>query len=88
MGFVYTLAFYILGRIYLIKMSKLSLNSIYIAQSAGAVEYTNYISAEGYTPPHECPRYDAKQSDGEAPVILELWRMQSTPSLPSLLGSS
>ena len=29
--------------------------------------------------------YDTKQSDGEVPVMLELWGMQSTPSLPSLL---
>ena len=28
--------------------------------------------------------YDTKQSDGEVPVILELWRIWSTPSLPSL----
>ena len=28
-----------------------------------------------------------KQSDGEVPVILELWGLQSTPSLPSLPGS-
>ena len=28
--------------------------------------------------------YDTKQSDGEAPVIMELWGMWSTPSLPSL----
>ena len=27
-----------------------------------------------------------KQSDVAAPVILELWRMWSTPSLPSLPG--
>ena len=27
-----------------------------------------------------------KQSDGKAPVILELWEMQSIPSLPSLPG--
>ena len=32
------------------------------------------------------PRYDTKQSDGEAPVMLELWGMRSTPLLPSLLG--
>ena len=25
-----------------------------------------------------------KKSDGEGPVMLELWRMQDTPSLPSL----
>ena len=35
--------------------------------------------------PHiECPGYDTKQSDGKAPVILELWGMQSSTSLPSL----
>ena len=33
-----------------------------------------------------CPEYDTKPSDGEAPVILELWRMQNTSSLPSLPG--
>ena len=29
-----------------------------------------------------CPGYDTKQSDGEAPVMLELWGMQSISSLP------
>ena len=38
-------------------------------------------------PPNECPRYDIKQSDGEALVMLEFWGMQSTPSLPVLPGS-
>ena len=35
---------------------------------------------------NECPVYDIKLSDGEAPVLLELWEMQSTCSLPSLPG--
>ena len=35
---------------------------------------------------NECPRYDTKQSDSEAPVMLELWEMRSTTSLPSLPG--
>ena len=39
-----------------------------IAQSAGAVEYIDCFSA----------------TDGEVPVMLELWGMRSTPSLPSL----
>ena len=34
-----------------------------LAQSAGAVEY------------NKCPGYDTKQSDGEVPVIQELWGM-------------
>ena len=37
-------------------------------------------------PPNECLGYDIKQSDGEVPVILELWGMQSTPSLTLLPG--
>ena len=35
---------------------------------------------------NECTRYDTKQTDGEAPVMLELWRMQSTPLLLLLPG--
>ena len=52
----------------------------------GALEYTVYISAEGQDSPTDCPRYDTKQSDGEAPVMLELWGMRSTPLLPWLFG--
>ena len=36
----------------------------------------------GKTPPYEYPGYDTKQSDGEVPLMLELWGMWSTPSLP------
>ena len=51
----------------------------------GAVEYTNCISAGwGQTHPNECPEYDTTQSDGVVPLILELWGIRSTPSLPSL----
>ena len=35
------------------------------------VEYTDYISAEGYDSPKECPEYKTKQS-GEASAMLEL----------------
>ena len=35
---------------------------------------------------NECPGYNIKQSDREAPT-LETWRMWSTPSLPMLPGS-
>ena len=56
-------------------------------QLAGAVEYTDCFSVERVRPhPNECPGYDTKQSDGEVPVMLWLWGMQSTPSLPSLTG--
>ena len=57
-----------------------------MAKLAGAVEYTDCFSTKWQHHSNECPRYDTKQSDGEALGILELWRMQSAPLLPSLPG--
>ena len=58
-----------------------------IAQLAGVEEYTDCTSAERVTPTsNESPGYDTKQSDGESPVMLGLWGMWSTPSLPLLPG--
>ena len=37
-------------------------------------------------PANEYPGYDTKQSNGEVPVMLEFWGMQSTPLLPLLPG--
>ena len=34
----------------------------------------------------ECPGYNTKQSDGEVPVMMDLWGMRSTLLLPSLPG--
>ena len=42
------------------------------AQLAGAVEYTNSISAEGKTPINECPEYNTRLYDKEASVLY-LW---------------
>ena len=56
------------------------------ARSAGVVEYTDCFSVEGKDPSNKCSGYDTKQSDGEVPVILDLWGIQSTPSLSSLPG--
>ena len=42
---------------------------------------------KGIRPPlthSECSRYDIKQSDGKASIMLELWRIPSTPLLSSL----
>ena len=50
-----------------------------MSQSDGAVEYTDWISAE-------CPVYETKQFDGEASVMLKLWAMWSISSLSSLPG--
>ena len=43
------------------------------------------LSRRGRTP-NECPEYDTKQSNGEVPVMLELWGMWSISSLSSLPG--
>ena len=41
----------------------------------------------GKTPiPNEYSGYDTKQSDGEVPVMLELWGMRSIPLLSSPSG--
>ena len=37
-------------------------------------------------PTNEYPVDDSKQYDSEAPVMMELWVMWSTPSLPSFPG--
>ena len=56
------------------------LSSFLLAQSTGAVEYTDCTSTEGKTPPQRVSWYDTKQSDGE------VLGMRSTPLLPSLPG--
>ena len=43
-----------------------------MALSTGAVEYTDRMSEEEKDYANECPVYETKQSDGEAPVMLEL----------------
>ena len=58
---------------------------IYCPVGWGCRIHRLYISG-GVRPPNECPGYDTKQSDGVVPVVLELWGMQSTPSLPLLPG--
>ena len=40
----------------------------------------------GKTPPNKYPGYDTKQSDGEAPVMLDILEMRSISSLPLLSG--
>ena len=67
-------------------MIEIAISLKYLAKSAGAAEYTNCISAEGKDSSNECPQYNTKQSDGQDPVMLELWRVRSTPLLPSLPG--
>ena len=59
----------------------------FMDQSPGAVEYTDWISADGLSPScSKCPEYDIKTSDSAVLVMLELWGMLSTPSLLSLPG--
>ena len=78
------------GQLYMLQPSvNLILFQQLFAQLTWAVEYTDCTSAERKDPPppaNECFGYETKQSDGEVPVMLELWGMQSTPSLPSFPG--
>ena len=37
---------------------------------------------------NECPGYDTKQSDGETPVMLELWAMWNSPFIAITLRST
>ncbi len=49
-----------------------------------------YYSTDLLVEPQKAVPQDSgvtKQSDYEVPIILELWGMRSTPSLPSLQGS-
>ena len=57
-----------------------------LAHLAGAVEYTDCISAKRQDSSNKCPGYDITQFDVEGPVMLELWGMSRTPLLPSLPG--
>ena len=51
-----------------------------LAQYTGMVQYIDFFSAEGKTP-NVFPSYDPKQSDCKVSVMLELWGIQSTPTL-------
>ena len=85
-GFVVFLKEYIYIYIYSYSPLHCYLTAIsFIALSAGAVKYTDCISAEGKTPTNECPGYDIKASDDEVPA-LEIWGICSTLSLPLFLG--
>ena len=55
-----------------------------LTHPARAVIHRLHLGKRGSLSPNECSVYDIEQSDAEAPVMLELWGMQSTPSLPSL----
>ena len=60
----------------------LHLSTLSHTHTLPTVEYTDCVSAEGQNSFNECPAYDTKLSDGESPVMLELWGMLSTSLLP------
>ena len=49
-----------------------------ITQLNGALEYTDYYSAEEQDSPKVCPDYNTKQFDSKIPVLLGLLGMRST----------
>ena len=46
----------------------ISYQNLFLFSRLGGVEYTTGSLQKCKTPTNECPRYDTKQSDGEAPV--------------------
>ena len=63
----------------------LTFNSVYCPVGWGCGIHRLHL-CKGVRSPNECPGYDTKQSDGEVPVMLDLWGMWSTPSLLLLPG--
>ena len=57
-----------------------------MTESAGAVEYTDCFSAEGNDFPIESLGYNSRQFDGQAPVMVEIWGIRSTPLLTAPPG--
>ena len=63
------------------------LDLLYVCPVGCGCRIHRLLLCKGIRPPHnECPVYDTKQSDGEVPMMLEIYGMRCTPSLPSLLG--
>ena len=53
-----------------------------MAPSAGAAKYSDFISAQGLNPSsNKFPRYDTKESDVGASVMLELWENAEYPCI-------
>ena len=61
-------------------------NTLILPSRLGLLNTPTAPLQRGKTPTNECPDYDTKQSDGEAPVMLETWGMRSTHLLPLLRG--
>ena len=60
------------------KQLKLPIGKLSKKKYQWTIDYYRWIR-----PDNEFPGYDTKQSDGEVPVILDVWVMLSTPSLLS-----
>ena len=72
---------YVLNRLFLQKYCNLKYSG---PVSLGCRIHWLHLCRRVGPPPNRYPGYDTKQSDGEVPVLLELWGMWSTPSLVSL----
>ena len=60
------------------------ISNMYCSVSCGC-RIHRLLLCRGVRPhPKRVLSYDTKQSDGDVPVMLELWEMWSTPSLPLL----
>ena len=78
--------FFIMYLSYFILLTPLLLLTIACPVGWGCRIHGLLLSRAVRPPTIRPPGYDTKQSDGEVSAVLELWGMQSTPSLLSLPG--
>ena len=69
-----------------VKSFQVLLVLIILEPSQLGLQNTPTASLQRGRPLNQCPRYDTKQANGKVQVMLQLWRMQSTYSLPLLPG--
>ena len=81
--YIYIYIFIIYIYIYMYRMESVIWRAILLSRLR--LKNTPSVSLQkGKTLSNKCPGYNTKQSDGEVPIMLELWGMQSIPLLPSL----
>ena len=66
------------------KITELQMGCVVVCPVSWSCRIHRLYLCRGIRLPNKCPRYDSKQSNGEVPVMLELWWMQTNLSLPSL----
>ena len=83
---IFTFKYFILSLLHCVLLNFICFIQYYSPVSWGCRIQRLHLYGEVPPPHNECPRYDIKQFDRVAPIMLELWGMWSTSSLPLLQG--